>query len=410
MHRRKSSKDKDGEDSLLGGTGAQNGIDVPTRSEPIPFPASPRKNGAADSPDSSPQPSSYSPPTLRGSHPPSAGPYRTSFGSLSQNPSANGFAPTSPFRSSFPRGHARTLSSSGTPSFKTPLMSPSLLGSFPTRINSLTAQEAPKTRISTSNTEPALKQSANGPPSPQAMRRHDHRRIHSRNLSLFFPRPGSLPATSIAEDGAQEIEYPVPLDEVPVSTIPSGNRGPAIRLHDPPGPKKLGEGFTFGGRTISTSSAGSSSDATSINSTTSNKPKRRGHHHKHSMSHNFFSFLEPGANLQSPPSQSPGTPWNAISPIPSTAGPTKTTFIQNGDAIPLANGPPTIPKDILAFSVVQFLLGASLWVSGQQNGSLACTGLGYWVVFDAFGVALERVVPAYFAMESMKAEIRRPYG
>lgn len=380
MHRRKSSKDKTIEDSSTS---------VPQRSEPIPFPASPRNNGSnVDSPESSPQMSSvesYSPPASR-RPPPSAGPFRTSFGALAQSSSANGFGPPSPLCTSFPRSHARTLSSSGAPTFRTPIMSPSLHGSFPTRSNSLTLQEE------------ASSSAGNGPPSPQATRRHDHRRIHSRNLSLFFPRPGSLPASSIAEDGAQEIEY----NEAPVSTIPSGNSGPAIRLHNPPGPKKLGEGFTFGGRTISTSSTGSSSDGASVN--------RRGHHHKHSLSHNFFSFLEPGFQLQSPPSHPPGSPWNPISPIPSTAAPSSASFIQNGSTIPLANGPPSIPKDILALSVVQFVLGASLWVSGQQNGSLACTGLGYWVVFDAFGVALEQVIPAYLATDSMKAEIRRPYG
>ena len=58
----------------------------------------------------------------------------------------------------------------------------------------------------------------------------------------------------------------------------------------------------------------------------------------------------------------------------------------------------------------QFILGSALWVAGQQIGSLACTGLGYWVVFDAFGIAIGRILPSYLSKPSMKDEKRRMYG
>ena len=58
----------------------------------------------------------------------------------------------------------------------------------------------------------------------------------------------------------------------------------------------------------------------------------------------------------------------------------------------------------------QFALGAWLWITGQQVGSLSCTGLGYWVVFDAFGVALGHILPNYLARVSMRSDSRRPYG
>ena len=72
----------------------------------------------------------------------------------------------------------------------------------------------------------------------------------------------------------------------------------------------------------------------------------------------------------------------------------------------------------LSVSFLQFTLGASLWVCGQQIGSLACTGLGYWVVFDAFGVMLGEVVPVWLASSNSKGssssmgrkKITRPYG
>ena len=52
-----------------------------------------------------------------------------------------------------------------------------------------------------------------------------------------------------------------------------------------------------------------------------------------------------------------------------------------------------IPYDALSFGALQFFLGALVWVEGQKSGSLSCTGLGYWVVFDAFGVILAKVLP-----------------
>ena len=65
-----------------------------------------------------------------------------------------------------------------------------------------------------------------------------------------------------------------------------------------------------------------------------------------------------------------------------------------------------------AASIVQFVLGAYLWVCGQQIGSLSCTGLGYWVVFDSFGVAFGEVVPQWLASgyNGVRDRLRRPYG
>lgn len=43
-------------------------------------------------------------------------------------------------------------------------------------------------------------------------------------------------------------------------------------------------------------------------------------------------------------------------------------------------------KSMAMFAVLQFSLGASLWVDGQAGGSVSVTGLGYLVVFDSLGV------------------------
>ncbi|KAH8112769.1 hypothetical protein DFH11DRAFT_1511147 [Phellopilus nigrolimitatus] len=438
MHRRKSSKDNTEQENQ---TVVQvNAAEVlpPQKPAPIPFPESHSfsGNGVANGvPESGSSPLRIrvnSVPVLPDDPParrPPPGPYpRTSFDSLSH-------APSSPLRKSFShshshsRSHSRAMSSSGAiPPFAAPMLSPPPLGSFPTR--SITMPGIPSSNMSSSPPESlgASLQFPNPPASPPSTRRHHHQRIHSRNLSVFFPRPGSLPASTIAEDGAQEIE--ITLDETPSMLIPPGpsqKQMQSVRLQDPPGLRRLGEGFTFGGRverTISSTSTSSSSDgASSINSmSAAARATRRGHHHKHSLSHNFFSFLDPGTT-HAALSTSPEQNWRPLSPFPSSAGPATSTFVQaqseNGTAVGLTSPDPSpltpetprsVPKDKMALSLIQFTLGAALWVSGQQLGSLACTGLGYWVVFDAFGVALRHVLPAYLSLRSMQSETRRPYG
>jgi hypothetical protein len=144
------------------------------------------------------------------------------------------------------------------------------------------------------------------------------------------------------------------------------------------------------------------------------------HHHKHSLSHNFFSFMEPGApngpkvsqtypNLASP---IPASPWGPITPFPhSTTAPafpdsaTSPQTLLSPEVPRRARSPLHAPheagqlgtyvrelppgsKRALVFGLAEFAVGAAMWVGGQRRGSLACTGLGYWVVFDAMGVGM----------------------
>jgi hypothetical protein len=254
--------------------------------------------------------------------------------------------------------------------------------------------------------------------------------MHSRNLSVFFPRPGSLPHTAISEDGAQEVEL-VADEEAPL--VPSAGssvsipgrpqRGGAAR-----GPlTPLGQGFTFGQRPPSSGQPTPElmTATHSANASGSSSASKRGHHHKHSLSHNFFSFLEPAASTQedlhTQPTPTPMSPWGPISAIPPDSA--MATSQSTGFKLPKVPAPQRheeraeISTSGLAASVSQFVLGGYLWVVGQQVGSLSVTGLGYWVVFDAFGVALSRVVPGWLASGSKgnvsdkeRERIRRPYG
>ncbi|THH19331.1 hypothetical protein EW146_g1802 [Bondarzewia mesenterica] len=444
MHRRKSSKEDDdnivvlakGEQSKA--NSSLNGIsdiDFPSTSGASVMSIPPSRSRVSSTPSQPPSsPPYYTVP------PPSAGPFRTSFSVHRTNglgPSHH--HPSTPFRQSFSvpshlhgPSHTRTRSTSGIPGPFSPSLPSPLSTSFPSQ-PLLSPSHSISSFPSTSTTSDSLSTSANthttngsGSPSPTHTTAHPrrHTRLHSRNLSIFFPRPGSLPHTSIAEDGAQELDFGGE-EEVPVSIIP--NASPTLLRH-----KKLGEGFIFGARPPPDALASSPLFPNEPSSAGGSGSVRRGHHHKHSLSHNFFSFLEPGAELHAQPAPVPVSPWNPISPFPQSADPKTTSFsihrpstspglLSSKNVHESHSRSPISPRSepsqdsvisdkVVMAAVGQFALGAWLWVAGQQVGSLSCTGLGYWIVFDSFGVAVGRILPSYLRKSSMQAPLRRAYG
>ena len=421
LHRRNSSRDDEHEDSLIIKPSTN---DVSSTEEGLPTliidPApSPRIRV-----QSTPHSHDHNRSSTYGGETNPPPPLPTSFRpNLGPRPLKNGHAPGSPLRPSFSvplqpyvDGHSRTRSVS-TPF--SPLPSP-LSSSFP---SPSTSYIPPNVTISHS--------APDGTELSKGGRRHT--RLHSRNLSFFFPRPGSNPQGTINEDDAQDLEVPV---DVEAPLIPSagsninfpGSRSPRPSL------TPLGQGFTFGTRPPSSQRLTPDSlTAPHSGSSSSSSTLRRGHHHKHSLSHNFFSFLEPGStrpvnreeNLRIQTISKPLSPWDSVSPLPSSVTPSKSGFnspISNNGHANVEQHRDVVPGRIsynaVAVSAIQFILGAWLWVSGQQVGSLSCTGLGYWVVFDSFGVALSEVIPGWLSRSSKNAgfaekereKIRRPFG
>lgn len=277
---------------------------------------------------------------------------------------ASGLAPAitlSPTQPSFPRIHSHSRTRS------TVLPSP-LSTSFTSNLHddSLSTQT----------------QSLSAQLSPTQIRRHS--RIHSRNLSIYFPRPGDSSISTVVEDSSQELELGIP----PERSTPT--------LNDAPAPRKLNPNFKFGGKP---SERLSPSPTLTV---------RRGHHHKHSLSHNFFSFLEPGATIQT----SSSTQSDTDSPIPQSAPFSQQTFpspVMKQHPMGFKETSSHVPYEVIIFGALQFLLGALVWVEGQKNGSLSSAGLGYWVVFDAFGVVLAKVLPRILARQSSQT-VSRSYG
>ncbi|WWC65415.1 uncharacterized protein I303_108033 [Kwoniella dejecticola CBS 10117] len=239
-------------------------------------------------------------------------------------------------------------------------------------------------------------------PSPLGPRNNERRfdptpqhGIHARNLSLFFPQPGN-PIPPRPDGSPALMESPVQPNE---SLMPSAG----------------GERNVFGGTgNWSFGQASAPQDENGLQTPDVKRSKRRGHHHKHSLSHNFFSFLDPTQTnpslATSPSPKPPSTPGPEATPAPvpmpslgvsglSAASPTLSP-------LPPSKSDPR-KQFYLSFAVLEFLIGAALWVEGQMSGWRCLAGVGYLVVFDALGVAVEMVARNE---GSGYNTIRRPYG
>jgi hypothetical protein len=146
---------------------------------------------------------------------------------------------------------------------------------------------------------------------------------------------------------------------------------------------------------------------TSLSSTS-----KKGHHHKHS------TFLLPGAHFEH---ESLNTIFNfprgqtvyaalpdisfavdtpACLPCIPTHDPQDVCVKQTCTQMPLVRIH-AYDNGSVAAGTGQFLLGTWLW-HGQHIGSLACTGLGYWLVFSAFGVWLGSVLPSWLGFSARR--------
>ncbi|GAA5919637.1 hypothetical protein JCM6882_006885 [Rhodosporidiobolus microsporus] len=216
-----------------------------------------------------------------------------------------------------------------------------------------------------------------------------HSRIHERNLSAFFPRPGQR---GEGYGGTYDDPHAAPF-QAGVADMQSSPSGRARRPESPETPSKPQAG-------------------------------RRGHHHRHSVSHNLFPFLDPTGSAS--PSSSPTKTFtpskSAESQLPATSASFRQRYAHHGLFVQILAFaffvvPPTT-RALLFLSAAQIAVGATLWVQGQSGESLAVTGLGYLVVFDGIGGLssglLERRVQGQAVWEvvgsSRDGSVRQPYG
>lgn len=233
---------------------------------------------------------------------------------------------------------------------------------------------------------------------PAERREHSrrHSRVHSRNLSVFFPQPGSE-----AERESDHLK------------ASSQYSKPDMTL-----------------QTYLINGSDQNEDANSTGFSSSPTKSRRGHHRNHSVNHGFLNVAH-----------SPSIREEAISPkttrfslpdaTPALHNDRKMSKFSNIDGTPeyvqalskpishhlRFSSLPRSHRPLLLFGCFEFILGAMLWWHGQSGDSLSLTGLGYLVVFDAFGilngVAAECLSEGWRRQEdsqSAKETFRKPYG
>lgn len=217
--------------------------------------------------------------------------------------------------------------------------------------------------------------------------------IHSRNLSLFFPQPGSIPGPKSASPDL------IPSPEFGETTlIPSVDSSNEKKVFGGAGNWSFGQARPEG-----EGSAG-------LLTPDVKRSKRRGHHHKHSLSHNFFSFLDP---TQTNPVLSSNKSSAKASPIPDATPASVPMPRLPSSATTQALSPlPSSKLDhysrfLLSFAFLEFIIGAGLWIEGQMSGWRCLAGVGYLVVFDAMGIAVSMVERKEGAGWS---SIRNPFG
>ncbi|AFR92968.2 hypothetical protein C343_00854 [Cryptococcus neoformans C23] len=217
--------------------------------------------------------------------------------------------------------------------------------------------------------------------------------IHSRNLSLFFPQPGSTLPPKSTSPGL------IPSPEFGETTlIPSSDSSNEKKVFGGAGNWSFGQARPEAG-----GSAG-------LLTPDVKRSKRRGHHHKHSLSHNFFSFLDP---TQTNPALSSNKSSARASPNPdATPASVPMPRLPSSATIQTLSPLPSSKLDhysrfLLSFAFLEFIIGAGLWIEGQMSGWRCLAGVGYLVVFDAMGVAVSMVGRKEGAGWS---SIRKPFG
>ena len=264
IHKRKSSKEEDENAIAPNGRVQSNGsLTAEGKESQGDFPP---RNCAVSSP-SGPSSSSPHPPQLPSTRPPRNGLSLPLTQGYAHSASSLRPAFSTPSHLHLHGGSHSRMRSISSGAFAPASPSP-LSMSFPSQHIPSSPTNA---RINTnSHSQPSLN-GVEPPPSPSASthsRRHS--RLHSRNLSLFFPRPGSLPHSTIAEDGAQELEIGPPSEDSSPAIMPMPSASPTI----PRPMQRLGEGFTFGGRPPPNVNEGPLNEQAPLSRTS-----RRGHHH-----------------------------------------------------------------------------------------------------------------------------------
>lgn len=287
-----------------------------------------------------------------------------------------------------------------------------------------------------------------------------HSRVHSRNLSVFFPRPGTeAEAEADAAKARETFEQGANTASLSTTTATGSDAADST--------SKVHRRNNSGNRpqiTVSTDANALSPRSASFAALTSREQSnhkldvhdhnhnhnhvadlspspvksRRGHHHRHSVAM-LDASLSPIAvkqNGHAMEKSTSSTSWNSDTSytVPLDAshdhghghshqhGHTHARRSLHARTVSALGHIPQASRPLLLFGISHFGLGAAVWMAGQEVDSLSATGLGYLVVFDAMGILSSAVSDWALEWEQHasdqrtrsgghhSASMRRPYG
>ncbi|CBQ71297.1 conserved hypothetical protein [Sporisorium reilianum SRZ2] len=301
-----------------------------------------------------------------------------------------------------------------------------------------------------------------------------HSRVHNRNLSVFFPRPGT--EAEAEADGAKAREEFEQLADIhsgqaqSTSATSTSFSDSASKVHrrggsgNRPQITVSTDASTLSPRSASFAALTAKEQQPGSSNTSSNHNKlqtpnhlgshlspsptksRRGHHHRHSvaMLDAGLSPITPKHNGHAMERSTSSTSWNSDT---SYAAPFDAGVDHHSHSHTHGHGHghshehhaghhhghghghshehrrslhartvsalghiPQASRPLLLFGISHFGLGAALWMAGQEVDSLSATGLGYLVVFDAMGILSSAISDWALEWEQHASDLRRRSG
>ncbi|EST07321.2 ATP phosphoribosyltransferase, catalytic domain protein [Kalmanozyma brasiliensis GHG001] len=252
-----------------------------------------------------------------------------------------------------------------------------------------------------------------------------HSRVHSRNLSVFFPRPGTD-----AEAEADQAKVRDHFDQGASTSYASSEEQPGAHRRNNSGNRPQ--------ITVSTDTATLSPRSASFAALTGNNQgqlgashphdlapsptkSRRGHHHRHSVAM-LDAGLSPVTMKHSGHGMERSTSSTSYTSDHSYASPSEVRDRHDSHdhahthshrrslharTVSALGHIPQTSRPLLLFGISHFGLGAALWMAGQEVDSLSATGLGYLVVFDAMGILGNAVADWLVEWEQHASDLRR---
>lgn len=274
-----------------------------------------------------------------------------------------------------------------------------------------------------------------------------HSRVHSRNLSVFFPRPGTEAEVEADVAKARELYEQDTNPAASSSATGTSTSDSASKVH------RRGNSGNRPQITVSTDATTLSPRSASFAALTANQQSnnklgapnhlsdlspsptksRRGHHHRHSVAM-LDSGLSPiGAqqNGHGMERSTSSTSWNSDASYAAphddhhshSHGHDHSNSHSHGHGhghkhrrslhvrtVSALGHIPQASRPLLLFGISHFGLGAALWMAGQEVDSLSATGLGYLVVFDAMGILSSALSDWALEWEQHASDLRRRSG